>query len=525
MQHNDRAYGRRQSNTNALSCFHLRASSFALLNSKSLVNFAALFVDCDRMWGKLSQTHTRLWDRLRQLLKDYAPGIEGARREIWSNSRAMNDYAHFMRNARSALMKKLVEQVQVAETSVRMQKYFDISMRLLDLTRTLPTLDLFSSIWKAWMSFNLHVWREVDAWKYLSEHPSEISGADMRRVYNIPSQGPPDSKLAFALHWIGMAGTIPGTGSGNQCTEASNMSWETELQVLGGKASQHAALGTMQYLFTLWADELDLQKQTTLRFDDINPFLLHSETLLKIGVSPTYHYWKNRDAETHIIVEDDDVGAIVAVARNANMILEEGVVNDARALLYSGKDALQKRLQQCGVCTTDPTSGEVILATTKFQEHLVDVVFVFVGDRARAWHAWPHVQCTCLLFALHSECPHCLFARPLKLKSREADVNLDDYPTNLNVGDHWRRDKNPTANTAAARASAKKKARQETRSRLLSEFFPITSRMLPDPIQATQTSARTAKVKCIARHALQKSRFGQGPKVCDLCSDEFSSKC
>jgi hypothetical protein len=204
--------------------------------------------------------------------------------------------------------------------------------------------------------------------------------------------------------------------------------------------------------------------------------------------------------------------------------LEADVVNDALALYAAGGVDLDEKLLRCGVCTEDPVSGEVVLDTAKFQEHLVDVYFVFLEDRATKWHPWPQVVCTCLLFALHAECPHCLFARALSLKCRAADVKLDDFPSRQSVHDHFRQVGRRSA--AGARAEAKKKARADVRDRLLTEFFPHAAPHSRTPPAVTETGkAGTASLKCLAGHSLTKIRFGIGPKICDICCVEFSAKC
>ena len=266
-----------------------------------------------------------------------------------------------------------------------------------------------------------------------------------------------------------------------------------------------------------------------MRFNQISQYLLHSDALLKIGMSPTYHFYQMRENGNHIIIEDDENGSTIAIARNAHMTLDPVVVRNAFSLLSCGGAELDERLRDIGVCVIDPPSGEVVLDTKQFHNHLVDVAFVFVGNRAKEWHVWPEIICTCLLFALHAECPHCLFAKSLNLQSRQADVNLSDYPTRQSVGDSFRRDRKPTENAAAMRAAAKKKARSETRNRLLSEFFPVavTSTDVGAAVVArpSQKSLTSANIKCAAGHALEKKRFGHGPKVCDLCNIELSAKC
>ena len=342
---------------------------FALLNSESEDNFTAFFNDADRLWAEYCPSMVRLRTRLRQLHKDFAAGIEAARRSVWRCSRPLNDYAHLIRNARMQLLAKLTQRAEVG--GGRLMKYLDVCMRLLEYSRILPTLDLFSIIWESWMKLMVHVWREIEAFKYLDAMAKRYSPEEAKTLYNFPSRASSHGEsvvLVFCTHWIGLAGTIPGTGSGNQCTEAWNRRWQSELAILGKNASPHAALGRMQYLFEMWLPELNLDAKTSIRVHDINPHLLYNPQLLKIGTSPTAHYWKNREGRNHVVMENVKDGAILAAAANANLALDEVVVRHALELLQLSGDALRERLLSCNVLQVDTPSTQIVLNTIKFQE-------------------------------------------------------------------------------------------------------------------------------------------------------------
>lgn len=76
---------------------------------------------------------------------------------------------------------------------------------------------------------------------------------------------------------------------------------------------------------------------------------------------------------------------------------------------------------------------------TIFHEHFVNVNFVFLGNEARRFHENHSVLCTCLLFAMHSDCPCSVFVRSLPWKCREPDVNLHDFPTRGAVAESFAR--------------------------------------------------------------------------------------
>ena len=433
----------------------------------------------------------------------------------------MNDYAHFIRFVRTQLQKKLTQHSRIEPSGERLLTYLDVTMRMLDYTRLLPTIDLFSIIWDAWMSLMVRVWREVEACKYLDAFAIKYLASDLQNNFNIPSHcnasGSTDARLSFCAHWIGLAGTVPGTGSGNQCTEAFNKRWESELAILGKNASQHEALRRMQHLFSLWVPELELGKKTSMHVDKINPHLLYNTALLKIGTSPACHYWKSKQSPNYVILCNDPSGAIVAVAANANITLNPNVVQQAYAMLNCGGETLRELLLRCEVIAKDGTSGAFVLETARFRDYLVDIHFVFFEAKARDWHTGHVIACTCILFVLHTECSHCLFARCFNLACRPADVNLEDYPTRSSAKENMKTKTVPASKRAAA-ALAKRKAQQHAKKLNLHHFFPAR---VANPL--VQEPTPVLSLKCGAGHELQKLRYGRGPKVCDLCCVEFSS--
>ena len=64
---------------------------FALMHEETGSNFDKFFADFLRPWDCGS-------DAVRQLHKDYAPGIEQARRQNFQKSRPANEYPHLKRN-------------------------------------------------------------------------------------------------------------------------------------------------------------------------------------------------------------------------------------------------------------------------------------------------------------------------------------------------------------------------------------------------------------------------------------------
>ena len=168
---------------------------------------------------------------VRQLHKDYAPGIEQARRQNFSKSRPANDYPHLVRNLYTEVQKNLKHN-EISSSlgkTVTVKRYLDITMRMYDLLRLLPAIDLYSVIWQSWLNTVEHDWQE-DTRRYLENPSKEYTAQEIRNVFNIPTDVGDDEKLYFAFHWIGLTGIHPGSGSGSQSAEAFNSGFEREVQ-------------------------------------------------------------------------------------------------------------------------------------------------------------------------------------------------------------------------------------------------------------------------------------------------------
>ena len=88
---------------------------------------------------------------VRMLTKDYAPGIESARREALGSTRPGKDYSHLRRFLHSELQHHLTKTTTVRQENfpfpVNVKTDLDVILRLFDARRTLPTIDMFTVIW------------------------------------------------------------------------------------------------------------------------------------------------------------------------------------------------------------------------------------------------------------------------------------------------------------------------------------------------------------------------------------------
>ena len=109
-----------------------------------------------------------------QLHKDYAPGFEKARRDVFLAARLVNDFAHLMRSSRSTLSKHSDRLALVQEVT-----------SLLQQTRHLPTLQLFDAIWSVFFS-KLHREGHTRVLRYLQADVFQnVPLGNMSKVFRI----------------------------------------------------------------------------------------------------------------------------------------------------------------------------------------------------------------------------------------------------------------------------------------------------------------------------------------------------
>ena len=430
------------------------------------------------------------------LTKDYAPGIESARREALGSTRPGNDYSHLRRFLHSELQHHLTKTTTVRQENfpfpVNVKTYLDVILRLFDAQRTLPTIDIFTVIWDIWGNTIDCKWEERAARKYIDDHAHTVSASDLRTAYNIPTRSTDDTPLKFAPHWCGLLGTPPGVASGTQAVEAFHSPWEKEMEILGPAGSPHSALTKMQELFHTWSREMPYgsPESLSLHCDEINPDFLHNIALLKVGSNPAFHYYTNRASGNVVKIKDEADGAILGVASCANACLDPGVVRDVVSFLHMNVEELKNVFREKGIVCADGC-GVDCLHIDSFQKYFMDVHVVLVGEKACKFHHRSEVICICLFFALYGECMHTLFVRALPLACRHTDVNLHAYATRKEVADTH------SGSKRSKQTATRREATKSARHLILHGMMPVkrSAAHIGEPDPQTQPVRKFRKLK------------------------------
>ena len=272
-----------------------------------------------------------LRSQLIQIHKDYAAGIEAARKEVFSFARALNDYFHMKQNIGPALNSKLKVEAaedeaavatvpagqQAAATSAATRRKGRVAVAkpkqrrgrkvkvlanrkfvldVINFTRTLPTLSLFDIVSRVFFE-HLKKAGEHDAQEYLARwYYATVSLKNAQVVFKgVDEAAYGGQALLLAGHWIGVFGTYPGTGSGSQAIESMHSGWEKEVRA-ETRADFTNVFAGMQKLYKKWKAKYSWG--TALHFTNFpntaNPTLINSSSLRSHGRSTAKEFYNGR---------------------------------------------------------------------------------------------------------------------------------------------------------------------------------------------------------------------------------------
>lgn len=120
------------------------------------------------------------------------------------------------------------------------KKHLQFTLDVIAILRFIPTLPLFSWLWKTFLA----TLRRLD----------ESTLADWLQNYERPIpaifRDHVSADIVYTSFWVGFDGIIPGSGSGSEPAEAIHASWQRELAQLGGRGNIGHALHVLQKLYT-----------------------------------------------------------------------------------------------------------------------------------------------------------------------------------------------------------------------------------------------------------------------------------
>ena len=188
----------------------------AIFHAETKANYVNLFAACCDLWTARHPNQKPLQQQMSlQLRKDFHLSIEEARRHVWPLSRPCDDFFHFKEKSHTTMQAKC--QQLVSRKGKFVKKYVHFALEVINILRFVPTLPLFSWLWKAFLA-TLRRLGEPTLADWLQNYMSGLCQPSSKATIL------PTSSLSF---WVGFDGiqdlvvavslprpsTLPGNGN------------------------------------------------------------------------------------------------------------------------------------------------------------------------------------------------------------------------------------------------------------------------------------------------------------------------
>ena len=150
---------------------------------------------------------------------DFNDAIEAARRKVFPNSRIARDYPRMMRAVHSSVTAKANEELRGRDIA------------FMRATRFLPTLEIFSACWRAFLE-ELSCASAGKARAYLLKECLHTQKTEiMKKFFGLRETRLADCTMDiyWADYWSGSLGTHPGSGTGSQTLEGFDSFWQSHI--------------------------------------------------------------------------------------------------------------------------------------------------------------------------------------------------------------------------------------------------------------------------------------------------------
>ena len=410
-------------------------------------------------------------ERVRQLHKDHALSLETAREQSLPNARPVDDFAHFDRNGQTEIPKRCTVIERNESTGKTTKKHAQHIIQFYHDARTLITLDLFSALWRGMFARISMDFQEHAVGEYLrNTYFKEIAPEKLQDEVSVEPTHGATTPYLWSGHWRGALGLRPGTGSGNQATEAFNRPFAEEVTAAGGPCGPARVLPFLQECCSRWSTALNWNSDAALSSQphDVDLTLLSGSQLHKIGRSTAADFYDARACGNHIIVPHGDTTYVVMsnIIRNKETpgadVPKDKVLPAQQPLNEARARSLVSMLQQCDAVLVESMIRNGILFETDnrfypatslshMRMFFVHQVVVVEGSRASAATDGVNRVCSCECFSIRGQCEHTLFVEGIDLPGRaaERDLNSMKMPGEKKRG-------RPKGSAAAARSKRSK---------------------------------------------------------------------
>ena len=273
------------------------------------------------------------------------------------------------------------------------KKHLHFAVETLNLLRFVPTLPLFSFLWKAFLG-TLRSLGEPTLADYLQTYERPLPAIFKDRYA---------SDIVFASFWVGLEGIMPGSGSGSEPAEAIHAAWQRELAQLGGRGGVGHALHVLQKLYTdHWQTWYSWAADTPLNFapQGQDPQLVNGAALVRAGRTTAANFAKLKPDDLYAVHQGSDVSWFAFANTAATSPLNRSLALKVLEVLWCPSSLNSRHL--AALFSAD---GNLCLQALTF--HFGDIVYLKVSPAS--------ILCSCAAAAMHGQCEHSTFLRSLTL--------------------------------------------------------------------------------------------------------------
>ena len=466
------ARGRVQGLSNTTNC---RPLLNAVVGSEDAETHVRLFKYLTYLWDR-AHPERPLSAVLRSMAKDFAPGIEAARREVFPFCRPMDDLWHLVSKPRELGKKCNVRALRAAwnpasepADSMETQRppkrrgqqqfyyvNFDRIMANLYAMHKVPTADLVAELWPAFLrrcvgDDELH----VAEW-LRRQYSMHLTVAEVKEMHVCTMRTDPEERMYFLSWWAGFFGNPPGMLGGSNAGESLNSVLETALNAHGKGRPVEESLGVFQAIYDEqwlkscgWAEPSKDEPLRPLTYAN-RPFdqmLVNGSRMRALGRSTAYDFYAAEAPQGKHAVVDVGCHRVIVFPRRADMslpdeqfyfvgarmlfasgqelvdmLLSTGVLRDATAsemerlgsVPVSTHRALRSALQLPGAEVA--SRRQLILSLAAYNRIYHDVVYVLLRTPTFVADTWAGMRCTCRANGVAGDCEHTYRVRTLRIE-------------------------------------------------------------------------------------------------------------
>ena len=299
-------------------------------------------------------------------------------------------------------------------------------VHLMKIMRFLPTVELFSAVWTAFLRACEEQWNSSGFATYLlREYTHTMPSHLLHTRFAIHCRSQDSMQIAVCLWWAGTTGCVPGTASGTQAVESFHRPWEQETKAMGAPSNIKVVLNRMQKLYNMWGDAERLHWPSDVYFLEpgYDSALWDPQLLRSMHRSPPEEFFAHRTLPNFQECVSPIWGPLVVVAANARTQVDVDFAASYQRLLDLTFDELEQHLCRVGVITLN---GE--FSVEGFNRMFCSLVVVFLRPTATAQNVGCPMLCSCQCFGLEAHCEHVVFVESLDLQSRSPTRSLRATP-------------------------------------------------------------------------------------------------